>query len=59
VQQIMKDLAGKPTVVPVKHGWIDYSKTYPYRSKKADEVDARLQKAQRVAMPSGGFSLRV
>ena len=55
----MKDLAGKPTVVPVKHGWIDYSKTYPYRSKKADEVDARLQKAQRVAMPSGGFSLRV
>lgn len=36
VQQIMKDLAGKPIkFVPVKREIrIDYSKSYPYRSKK-------------------------
>jgi hypothetical protein len=36
VQQVMKDLAGKPIkFVPVKREIrIDYSKTYPYRSKK-------------------------
>lgn len=36
VQQVMKDLAGKPIkFVPVKREMrIDYSKSYPYRSKK-------------------------